>query len=169
LTPRFISDDGRVLIGTSSGTTWRATLAQSASWAEAASGFFDDPDRWAPARVPDATTLTRLAATGGDYTVTLRDDQTLPSLTVAVTPENTAPTVTLDLDGRTLTLAPQSDALDALVVGDQGDGTLFLLDGVVDANGGVTLGRAGSAQGRLFSDVTFQIDGPLVVGDGAAG
>ncbi|MEO1728050.1 MAG: T9SS type A sorting domain-containing protein [Bacteroidota bacterium] len=169
LTPRFISDDGRVLIGTSSGTTWRATLAQSASWAEAASGFFDDPDRWAPARVPDATTLTRLAATGGDYTVTLRDDQTLPSLSVAVTPENTAPTVTLDLDGRTLTLAPQSDALDALVVGDQGDGTLFLLDGVVDANGGVTLGRAGSAQGRLFSDVTFQIDGPLVVGDGAAG
>ncbi|MEM9998596.1 MAG: T9SS type A sorting domain-containing protein [Bacteroidota bacterium] len=172
-----MSADGRVLTAQCSEfatpepdeMTYVITLPASASWAEAASGFFDDPDRWAPARVPDATTLTRLAATGSDYTVTLRDDQPLPSLTVAVAPEDTAPTVTLDLDGRTLTLAPQSNAFDALVVGDQGDGTLFLLDGTVDANGGVTIGRAGSAQGRLFSDVTFQIDGPLVVGDGAAG
>ncbi|MEL7168599.1 MAG: T9SS type A sorting domain-containing protein [Bacteroidota bacterium] len=172
-----MSADGRVLTAQCSEfatpepdeTTYIITLPASASWAEAASGFFDDPDRWAPARVPDATTLTRLAAIGSDYTVTLRDDQPLPALTVAVAPEDTAPTVRLDLDGRTLTLAPQSDALDALVVGDQGDGTLFLLDGTVDANGGVTIGRTGTAQGRLLSDVTFQIDGPLVVADGAAG
>ncbi|MEM6327227.1 MAG: T9SS type A sorting domain-containing protein [Bacteroidota bacterium] len=171
-----MSADGRVLTAQCSEfatpepdeTTYIVTLPASASWAEAASGFFDDPDRWAPARVPDATTLTRLGASGGDYTVTLRDDQTLPALTVAVAPEDTPPTVTLDLDGHTLTLAPQSDGLDALVVGDQGDGTLFLQNGTVEADGAVTVGRSGTAQGQLVSEVTFQIDGPLVVGEGAA-
>ncbi|MEL6615675.1 MAG: hypothetical protein AAFQ43_08055, partial [Bacteroidota bacterium] len=150
------------------GEIWRAMLVQSASWAEAASGFFDDPDRWAPARVPDAATLTRFAASGTDYTVTLRDDQALPALTVAVAPDDTDPIVTLDLGDNTLTLAPQSAGRDALVVGDQGDGTLFLQSGTVQAAGAVTLGRAGTARGRLLSDAAFQIDGPLVVGDGAA-
>ncbi|MEO0858672.1 MAG: hypothetical protein AAFY55_17650, partial [Bacteroidota bacterium] len=170
-----MSADGRVLTAQCSEfatpepdeTTYVITLPASASWAEAASGFFDDPNRWAPARVPDATTLTRLGAAGGDYTVTLRDEPTLSRLTVAVAPEDTAPIVTLDLDGRTLTLAPQSDALDALVVGDQGDGFLLLQNGSVQASGAVTIGRTGMAQGRLISDVTFQINGPLVVGDQA--
>ncbi|MEM6288876.1 MAG: T9SS type A sorting domain-containing protein [Bacteroidota bacterium] len=170
-----LSADGRVLTAQCSEfatpepdeTTYVITLPASASWAEATDGFFDDPDRWAPARVPDAATLTRLGATGADYTVTLRDDPTLPSLTVAVAPEEAAPTVFLDLDGRTLTLAPEADALDALVVGDQGDGALFLTDGTVNANGAVTVGHSGTAQGQLISEVTFQIDGPLVVGEAA--
>ncbi|MEM1057424.1 MAG: T9SS type A sorting domain-containing protein [Bacteroidota bacterium] len=172
-----MSADGRVLTAQCSEfatpepdeTTYVITLPASASWAEAASGFFDDPDRWAPARVPDAATLTRFAASGTDYTVTLRDDQTLPTLTVAVAPDDTDPIVTLDLGENTLTLAPQSAGRDALVVGDRGDGLLFLVDGTVEASGAVTIGRSGSARGRLLSDVTFQIDGPLVVGDGAAG
>ncbi|MEM0961557.1 MAG: T9SS type A sorting domain-containing protein [Bacteroidota bacterium] len=171
-----LSADGRVLTAQCiesftpepDETTYVITLPASASWAEATDGFFDDPDRWAPARVPDASTLTRLAASGADYTVTLRGDQTLPSLTVAVAPEETTPTVTLDLDGNTLSLSPPDDALDALVVGDQGNGLLFLQGGHVEASGAVTIGRTGSARGRLFSDVEFQIDGPLVVGDGAA-
>ncbi|MEM7787628.1 MAG: hypothetical protein AAF594_07870, partial [Bacteroidota bacterium] len=170
-----LSADGRVLTAQCSEfatpepdeTTYVITLPASASWAEATDGFFDDPDRWAPARVPDAATLTRLGATGADYTVTLRDDPTLPSLTVAVAPEEAAPTVFLDLDGRTLTLALEADALDALVVGDQGDGALFLTDGTVNANGAVTVGHSGTAQGQLISEVTFQIDGPLVVGEAA--
>ncbi|GAB5536713.1 MAG: hypothetical protein Rubg2KO_29620 [Rubricoccaceae bacterium] len=149
---------------------YRITLPATAAWAEAADGFFDDPDRWAPALVPDSTTLTALAP-GGPYTVSLREDHALGALTAPAADAN------LLFGEHTLTVgaADSASAAPAFRVGADGPAVLLLEEGALRVRGGATIGEGGEGTGEVFVTRGHQLSvaGPLVVGaaatDGIAG
>ena len=169
LVPTDISSDGRVIVGTTgSGTdrrVWRAVLPRAAAWAGDAVGFWDDPNRWAPAFVPDSLVATVVVARSAGHTVTLRRDEAAASLAVTTDISGTAPPVVLDLDEHTLTLGP---AADALFVGSAANGYLALEGGALVVDGSVVLGGLGEAQGIVTVDGghALTIEGGLTVADG---
>jgi len=164
-----LSSDGRVVTVKCSESpsperdqpTYRVTLPATARWADATDGFFDADDRWAPALVPDSLVAVQLNAAGGSpYTITLREDHAVGSLTASFTDGG------FDLNGHHLTIGNGPATATVLRVGTEEAASIGFDRGSSTVHGGMTVGEGGNGTGEfiLARGHRLQLEGSLDIG-----